>query len=181
MSLFMKTYLVVTLTCPDRPGIVDRVTEVIADCEANWEESRMAHLGGEFAGIVKISVEEENADRLAQALRSLANDDMTVVVKVTESVAPESSVGSSIYRLNLTGADHEGIVHAVSHYLATQGINVEEMETKVVPAPISATPLFQMQARVTVPQRLPEPELARNLDQLGHELGVDIDITHEEG
>ena len=34
-----------------------------------------------------------------------------------------------------------------------------------------------MHARIKVPQRLPSTELEDNLDRLGHELGVDIDIT----
>ena len=55
----MKTHLMVTITCPDRPGIVERVTEVIESFSANWEESRMARLGGDFAGIVRVSVPAE--------------------------------------------------------------------------------------------------------------------------
>ena len=177
----MKSYLVVTLTCADRPGIVDQITEVISAYAANWEESRMAHLGGEFAGIVKISVPSENAERLSEALQALESDEMAVVVKATHVAPVESRSGHAIYKLTLTGADHEGIVHSVSHYLASQGINVEEMETKVVPAPITATPLFQMQAQIKVPQRLSLSELGSNLEQLAHELGVDIDIGPSAG
>jgi glycine cleavage system regulatory protein len=155
---------------------VDRITEVISSFAANWEESRMAHLGGEFAGIVKISVPAENAEALTSALRAMETDEMSVVVKTTHVEPSEPQPGHSFYELSLTGADHEGIVHAVTHYLATHGINVEEMETKVVPAPISATPLFQMQAHIKVPQRLSYDELGSNLEDLAHELGVDLDI-----
>jgi glycine cleavage system regulatory protein len=172
----MKSILVVTLTCADRPGIVDEITEVISAHDANWEESRMAHLGGEFAGIVKISVPAEKAAALTAALRALENNDMVVVVKATEAAPPEAEVGHAIYEIQLTGADHEGIVHAVSHYLASQGINVEAMETQVVPAPVTATPLFQMQAHVKVPQRLSRDDLSSGLDHLAHDLGVDIEV-----
>ena len=173
----MKTYLVVTLACPDRPGIVEQVTEVIARYSANWEESRMARLGGDFAGIVKISVPEAKAKALADALQSLADDQMTVVVRVGKSAASSSQETSSLYELRLTGADHEGIVHKVAHYLAHQGINVETMETEVAPAPISASPLFRMMARIKAPPDQSLAELNAHLDRIGEELGVDIDVA----
>jgi len=172
----MKTYLVVTLTCPDRPGIVDRITEVIADYSANWEESRMAHLGGEFTGIVMISVPQQEAEAVAEALRALSDEQMTVTVKITRSAASESMAGYVLYSLRLRGADHEGIVHKVSHYLAGHGVNVETMDTEVVRAPMSATRLFHMAAQIKVPTELSLSELNENLELIGHELGVDIEV-----
>ena len=62
----MKTYLVVTITCPDRPGIVERLTELLVAHAANWEESRMARLGGDFAGIVKIGVAPESVELIGE-------------------------------------------------------------------------------------------------------------------
>ena len=176
----MKTYLVVTLTCPDRPGVVDRITEVISEHAANWEESRMAHLGGEFAGIVKISVSEDKREALTEAIRALSDDEMTVVVKATQLAPSGAQQGDSFFNLQLTGADHEGIVHAVAHYLAGQGINLENMETKVVPTPISATPVFQMQSQIKVPASLSFADLSEHLDHIGHELGVDIEVSPSE-
>jgi len=172
----MKTYLVVTLTCRDQPGIVDRVTEAISGHSANWEESRMAHLGGEFAGIIKIGVPEEEAEAVAGALWAMADDEMTVAVKYTKSDTPQPTVEHALYELRLEGADHEGIVHAVSHYLAGQGVNVETMDTELVRAPVCGTPLFHMVAQIKVPPQLPLPELNAGLDDIGHDLGVDIGV-----
>ena len=76
----MRTHLVVTITCPDRPGIVERITEVLGEQGANWEESRMARLGGEFAGMVLVSVAADKAEPLAAALRGLADEQMAVVL-----------------------------------------------------------------------------------------------------
>ena len=171
----MKSYFVVTITCPDRPGIVERITETLVQHAANWEESRMARLGGDFAGMVLVSVAPDRAGPLAAALQALADEQMTVVVKPTQAAGDVSASGT-LYELQLTGADHEGIVHKVSAYLASQGINVEAMETEVVLAPVSATPLFQMEAQIHVPSRLPLAELQGNLARIGDELGVDIEV-----
>lgn len=172
----MKTLLVVTITCPDRPGIVERITQVVVRHSANWEDSRMARLGGDFAGIVMISVEPTAAEALKQALQQLSDRETTISVKVTQADPLHAAPAQAFYELHLSGADHEGIVHKVSAYLAGQGINVESMETRVTRAPMSAAPLFHMDALVKVPAGLAADELAGGLRQIGEALGVDIAI-----
>ena len=169
----MKTSLVVTITCPDRPGIVEQLTAH----GGNWEESRFARLGGDFAGIVMVSVAPEQADKLATALQSLASDEMTVAVKTTSSDSPAAHDGQTLFTLRLEGADHEGIVHDVTAYLAKQGVNVEAMETEIVAAPMSAAPLFHMEAQIKVPPSLSIGDLQTNLATIGEQLGVTIDVT----
>lgn len=171
----MKSYLVVTITCPDRPGIVERITEVLVAHGANWEESRLARLGGDFAGIVLVGVAPDRADALAASLAALGDEGLTVLVKPTQPRADADRC--TLHHLRLTGADHEGIVHRVAAYLASQGINVETMETDVVPAPVTATPLFRMEAWINVPPRLALADLQANLTRIGDELGTDIELA----
>ena len=176
----MTTYMVVTLTCPDRPGIVERVTDVISPFSANWEDSRLARLGGEFAAIVLISVPEVHAGACMTALRSMTDEQTTVLIKTTERPQPDAGSGHILYDLRLSGADHEGIVHKVAAYLASNGVNVEDMETEVVPAPTTATPLFHMTCQIKVPPESVVGELQGNLERIGDELGVDISLSPSE-
>lgn len=176
----MKTLLVVTITCPDRPGIVERITQVVVRHAANWEDSRMARLGGDFAGIVMISVAADAAEALKQSLLKLGDHETTVSVKVTQADAPRPATQQTFYEIQLTGADHEGIVHKVSAYLAGQGINVESMETRVSRAPMSAAPLFHMKALLKVPAGVAGDTLADGLRQIGESLGVDIELLPAE-
>ena len=170
----MKIHAVVTVTCPDRPGIVERLTEVLVAHGANWEESRLARLGGDFAGIVRIAVPEERAEELAAALRGLTDEQMTVLVRLQPPV--ETPPPEALYDLQLKGADHEGIVHAVAAFLAHQGINVEQMQTEVLPAPMSASPLFHMEAKIQLPAGVASGEVRAELRRIGEELGVDIEF-----
>jgi glycine cleavage system regulatory protein len=173
----MKLFLVVTITCPDRPGIVERVTDVVVAHGGNWEESRLARLGGDFAGIAMVSVPAERADKLAAALSSLTGEELTVAVKRTSPKALAAREGHVLCVLRLEGADHEGIVHDVTAYLARQGINVEAMETEIVAAPMSAAPLFQMEAHLSVPPSLTVDALRDSLRRLGDQLGVSIELS----
>jgi glycine cleavage system transcriptional repressor len=173
----MKSMLLVTITCPDRPGIVEHVTDVVVANGGNWEESRLARLGGDFAGIIMVSTPPERLDELTAALTALANDEMTVAVKVTAPETPAKRDGHVLCLLRLEGADHEGIVHDVSAYLARHGINVESLESELAAAPMSATPLFHMQAQLDVPPTVTIDELRENLLLIGDQLGVDITVV----
>ena len=107
----MKTLLMVTITCPDRPGIVEQITQVVVRYSANWEDSRLARLGGDFAGIVMISVAHEDAEALKHALLDLCSEETTIAVKITRADDPAVRTLHAMYELHLAGADHEGIVH----------------------------------------------------------------------
>lgn len=171
----MKVHLVATIVCPDRPGIVERITAVAQAHGANWEQSRMARLGGDFAGIVAVSVAEERAPALEAGLRGLEDADTTVSVRRTR--APSTSAAASMpYALTLTGADHVGIVHHVARALAARGVNVEQLETEVVPAPVTGAPLFRMEALLLAPPSLTLSALRTQLGALADELGVDLDV-----
>jgi glycine cleavage system regulatory protein len=50
------------------------------------------------------------------------------------------------------------------------------MATQVVQAPVSASPLFEMQAQIKAPPDLPFSELQASLQRVGEDLGVDIEI-----
>jgi glycine cleavage system transcriptional repressor len=70
------------------------------------------------------------------------------------------------------GADHIGIIHEVARYLAGQGINVDTMDTDVVAAPMSGSPLFTMSAVVRMPAGMTVDELREALDEVAEEVGV---------
>ena len=63
--------LVLTVIGDDHAGLVRALSGVIANHGGNWETSRMSHLAGKFAGIVMVTVAEENADALVKDLEPL--------------------------------------------------------------------------------------------------------------
>ena len=170
----MKKNLVITVTSEDRPGIVERITEVLLEYGANLEESRMARLGGEFAGIMLTAADEDRADALSAALAALADEGITADAKAAH---PSCAIGEGrgvAHEIQLSGVDHEGIVHGITDFLAEQGVNIEDLATDMVPAPLSGTPLFNMRAIVLVPETLGTIELRDKLNAVGDRLGVDL-------
>ena len=172
----MSSYIVVTATGSDRPGIVQRVTEALVAHGANLEESRMAQLGGEFAAVMLVSVPEDRVPALKEAMAALAEHGLSVSTKPT-SRRPGMFQGYVPYEVFLTGADHQGIVHAVADFLARQGINIESLETEVSNAPETGAQLFAMHATVQAPPAIPFKELKRRLAEIADRFGVDIEVT----
>jgi glycine cleavage system regulatory protein len=58
----MRDMLVLTVIGADRKGLVQSLSERISAVGGNWEESRMARLAGQFAGILRITVDTHRTD-----------------------------------------------------------------------------------------------------------------------
>ena len=172
-----KAYLVVTAVGRDRRGTVEMITNVIVNHSANIEESRMARLGGEFAVIMLLSLAEDDLSPLSENLKSLEEKGLTLAVRETDLSRIKVFHGYVPYEISVIGADHEGIVNSVARYLASERINVEEMDTRVTPAPNTGTPLFSMYAKLQVPPQLSLNQLREKLAKVGQDLDVDIDVS----
>ena len=171
-----KTYLVVTVIGPDKRGIVADITETILDQHASIEESRMTRLGGEFAIIMLVTVPAEQKDLCCKGLEKFKAQGLTISSRETNLARLQKFQGFVPYEISVWGADHEGIVHAVAEYLSKAHVQVEDIETHVTKAPLSGAPLFSMNATVQAPPELALAEFREELEDLGDELGVDIDV-----
>src|SRR5512144_1921117 len=143
--------LVLTLIGPDRPGIVEALAEPIAAHGGNWLESRMAHLAGQFAGILRIELPPEQVAPLVAALSALEQRGLRVIVEASAPAPATPPVRRRLMDLDLVGLDRPGIVREISRSLVAHGVNIEELVTDRTTAPMSAEPLFHARARVHVP------------------------------
>jgi glycine cleavage system regulatory protein len=169
--------LVLTLIGPDRPGLVEAVAEPIAAHGGSWLESRMAHLAGQFAGILRVEVPDAKAAALADALRRLEARGLRVTV---ESAPGAVSAPRRTLVVDLVGLDRPGIVHEIARVLAQRGVNIEELVTDRTPAPMSAELLFRSRARVNVPEGLDAAELRSRLERLAQDLMVQVTLAEPE-
>ncbi|MBW2493228.1 MAG: ACT domain-containing protein [Deltaproteobacteria bacterium] len=170
----MSTSLVLTVIGPDRPGLVESLSEVVAEHQGSWLESRMARLSGQFAGILRTSVPEEQVDALIQALESLEPEILHVDIARIQLEPPVSEMRA--LRLEIIGSDRPGIVHEISEALADRQINVDELRTEIMSAPISGELLFLANAEFRVPAEVSLDALRKDLEALAHELMVDVDL-----
>jgi glycine cleavage system regulatory protein len=171
--------LVLTLIGPDRPGLVEAVADTIAQHGGNWLESRMAHLAGRFAGILRVEVAPEKAAGLTGALAKLEARGLKVVVETAGGGA--AAGGQRIMEVGVMGLDRPGIVREISQLIVQHGGNVEELTTDRSSAPMSGEMLFRAQARVKVPADADTAKLRAGLERLAGDLMVEIKFVEAIG
>ena len=177
----MRKNVVLALTGSDQVGIVASVTEVLVKYAGNVETSRMTRLGGEFAMLMLVSVEEKQLGNLELGVKSLREQGFLVTTKQTDLNIEQKYAGWLPFQIEVHGADHEGIVHEVAHYLTQRGINIETMDTGIVPAPMSGTLFFSMSAVVLVPPNLSQKNWQSDLDEVADQLNVEIKVSAYKG
>jgi glycine cleavage system regulatory protein len=171
----MLTTLVMTVISPDRPGLVQTVAARVADHGGNWLESRMCRLGGQFAGILRVEVEAGKADALTQALRGLEAQGLRILLH-TEAGATAPVTGMRA-RLEVVGQDRPGILRQVTSVLAAHGVNVEDLASERVSAPMGGGTLFQARATVLLPPTVGFSLVRSELEKVAADLMVDLKVA----
>lgn len=169
------TDLVITLLGTDRPGLVETVAMAIARNGGNWLESRMAHLAGKFAGILRVEIPEGQLHDVLAALTALNSTGLKVVAETSSSV--DTTAQTRIFDLELVGLDRPGIVHELAQLFALHGANVEELATFRVSAPMSGEMLFQAKTRIRLPMGSNVETLRKALERLASDLLVEIRLV----
>lgn len=179
-TIVSNATLVLTVIAEDQPGVVERISQTVADHGGNWEESRMARLAGRFAGILLVQVASDRVDALSKALAQLVDHGMHVVIDDAGGDREELALKDyAPLHLELVGQDHGGIIRDIARCLAERGVNVEELITSCEEAPMAGGDLFRMVALVLTPPGMPANELRQALEGLANDLMVDISLRDE--
>ena len=171
----MHKQLLITLTGNDRVGIVEDVTKIILAYQGNVDASRMAHLGGEFAMLMLVSVSEEHLAHLQEDLNRFSSQGFDLSTRLTKPSSTQKFEGWHSYQINVRGADHEGIIHQITRHLAEQEVNVETIDTGTEDAPFGGK-LFTMSATILMSPTTSLAVLQEGLEAVGTQFNVDITV-----
>lgn len=170
----LKTILI-TVSGPDRPGMVSALAELVAAHEGNWLESRMANLGGQFAGIIRIEVDESRQEELLTAAQALHSSALNVALLPVED-AHVLPAGRDV-ELELLGQDQPGIVRDISRVLSEAGVSVQAFDSFLEEASMAGGMLFHAHAHLRVPEQLGTEQLHERLQSLSDSLMIDINLA----
>lgn len=159
--------LILTVVGPDRPGLVNALSAAVAARGGSWLESRMARLGGQFAGIVLVDAPAD----LLDDLHGLESQGLRIAAQ--EALAPPPPAGARL-TLEVVGNDRPGIVRDVTRVLAACGVNIEELTTDVTSGSFSGGGLFKAVALLRAPDAAAVEAARAGLEDLGNELMVDF-------
>ena len=164
----MATSIVLTIIGEDRTGIVASLSDILARHDANWLQSSLSRLAGQFAGVVLAAIPDEQVVACLDALNALDEQGLTVISH-TSLGGLEAETGPQL-TMELVGNDAPGIVRELSAVLRSQDVSVEKLETWVESASMAGGELFKARARL----RLPEGSSIETLRSAIEAIAIDV-------
>ena len=155
----------------DRPGIVAAVTGVLLRHDVNVEDSQMTILRGHFTMMLVLAVPDSaEIGALSRELAELeALEGLSLGAVEDTRPGPEPSHIVTVY-----GADHMGIVHAVSSALAERQIDITDLNSRLLEE--EGTPLYVLMLEVALPPGGSPDELGSGLAEVGGHEGVQVTL-----
>jgi len=173
----MKRWFLLSAIGSDRPGLVAELAQLIYDCEANLEDSRMTILGTDFAVILLCaSPAADAADRIAVGAKRLERDHgLTILIRSLDAERRPQvpAPGTRLYRLEAVGEDRAGIVAGLCRVLADRGVNIAELSTTSAPGP-GGSPHYRLDVTCEVPDSQEPKELREALERAADRLVIDV-------
>lgn len=158
----------------DRPGIVAAISRVLLELDGNVEDSQMSILRGHFAVMLIVALPEGTAPEELERRLAVVRDELSLEAI---AVSPVDELGDSGPRathvLSVYGADHPGIVHAVSAALAERGVSITGLETRLGGA--AGSPIYVMLMEIAAGEA-DVGELEAALGRIGEREGLDVSL-----
>ena len=175
----MRHWFVLSALGKDRPGIVAELAQLIFDCDANLEDSRMTILGSDFAVILLGSASSTaSCEQIATAAKRLERENGLMMLVRNLQDEPRSAIpapGYKLYRLRAAGEDKAGIVAGMSAQLAQMGVNIADLASTSQPGP-GGSPYYELCMDIEVPDSLPHDELQDSLQSEADRLVIDLKL-----
>ena len=173
----MRRWFILSAIGTDRPGLVAELAQLVYDCDANLEDSRMTILGTDFAVISLCSSAASDAgDRLAIGAKRLEREHgLTILLRTLEGGRRPSvpAPGTKLYRVEAVGEDRAGIVSGLCRVIAASGVNICELTTRSRPGP-GGSPHYDLAILAEVPESADPRALREALEEVADRLVIDV-------
>jgi glycine cleavage system transcriptional repressor len=167
----------VSVVGKDRTGIVAGIAEVLFRLGCNIADSSCTMLAGEFAMILIISHPRPfTKTRLHDELKPVCDElGMSLGVRTLHGdEVTRQETDSEICMISVYGADQPGIVYRVTRELAALGVNIMDLNTKLIGTP--EEPVYVMMLEAAIPDDQTPEGLEVLLGDLKKELNVEIGV-----
>jgi glycine cleavage system transcriptional repressor len=154
----------------DRPGIVAAVAKVLYEQGCNVEDSSMTLLRGNFSIMLVLSSPEgATAKSLDEALRPACGE-MGLTYSVLD-VEDTADTPHPSHMLTVYGADKPGILFQVTDALADEGVNITDLNSRLVGAD---EPVYALMLELAIPGD--GAKLEERLTEIATIIGVDLTL-----
>lgn len=164
--------LIITVNAPDRPGVIQALSQTVRTQGGNWTESNFSALEGRFVGIVKIEIAEEKKQALLTALEALSASGIEICYHSQQGTPADQA--NNIVALRLDANDREGIIEEITTALARANINIVDLESSCESASMVGYDLFSAEILANLPEPLTQDDLIALLEHISDDVMVTI-------
>jgi glycine cleavage system transcriptional repressor len=121
----------VTAIGRDRPGIVAAISRALLDFGGNIQGSQMSMLGGQFAVMLVVSVDEGTPEEEVSAKLGGVRDELGLqALTFTPVEEAAAALPRATHTLRVQGRDRPGMIAETSAVLAGHGVNIIDLESR---------------------------------------------------
>jgi len=168
---FSAKNVVITAAGPDRPGIVHKLSTLIAP--GNVEESRMTTLGLDFAILLRVTFPQKTeVDKVKKSIEE-ALPDYLVGARETgpvQATSPELKQCT----ITLEGPDQTGVVNAITEIFVKHNASIQDLKTETTMAAFAGYNIFELQTVINLPHSVDERKFRADLRAFEEKWGVDV-------
>jgi glycine cleavage system transcriptional repressor len=170
------SHFALTIIGRDRPGIVSQVTEILYRLGCNIADSSCSILGGQFAMILIIShPDRTDRESFGDAFAPLEESGLSVFLRTLNPGGEKHpKMEGELCMISVYGSDKPGIVYRVTRELGERGVNITDLNTKLVGS--EERPVYVMMIEAVLPPGVSEEEISGIMNGLKEELQVDISV-----
>ena len=170
----MKKYMILTCVGKDRPGIVDDISSMLFEHNANIEDSRMAVMGGRFSVMILFSCTMAELEPITTGMKELEPLGLKATLHEADDPSALEPRPALPLVIEATAMDHPGIVRKMVQILRSHDVNILGLNTRVSQAPFSGAPLFNLSLEAAVPTATPLAQVKEELEELGAAMNLDL-------
>jgi len=166
---------VISVLIADRPGILRDVTAAVSALDGNIDAIRQTVVAGYFTVMLTATFPEpcRSEDLQRRMQQAFAPGEAHIATTPYDAAYAKSHAPGERYVVTLTGIDHSGILSAVTGFMATRHINIEDWNVIFDGNHVTHV------AEVTVPPNLDIKQLQIEFRHLAETLGLHAGIQHE--
>lgn len=166
--------LVITAISPDRPGIIQALSQTVRQHGGNWTESNFSALENVFVGIVKIDITDDKKADLTEALNALSAKEITIQFHQLAGASTEQDRNKETIQLKLDANDREGIIEEITTALAQANVNIVDLESACENASMAGYDMFTADLLVSLPDQHAQQDLVALLENISDDVMVSI-------
>ena len=170
-------HFAVTIIGKDRPGIVADTSQVLYSLGCNVEDSSCTMLGGEFAMILIVSHEKPFSKKRLEtefAAMNLGKGLSAFIRTLKDDEVCYREPEGELCLVSVYGSDKPGIVYRITRELADRGVNITDLNTKLIGSP--SEPVYVLMLEAALPPGMSVEDATDLLANLKKELSVEISV-----